>query len=165
MSSSWQGPSSMQWFGEQHPLESCLQLPASRLLQHLELLLQHPKVLCLCLTPMSPRGIPGIWPATDVSLPWEPHDMQQLLHHQLRPKPLSSVMTPAGIPTAASVTPHNNSLGATCITILFTGAAGIATLRTPLETIRFATSFQDWLRRSLLQEWSNSQQALKIIAD
>ncbi len=72
------GSSSMQWFGEQHPLESCLQLPASWLLQHLELLLQHPKVLCLCLPPMSPRGIPGIWPATDVSLPWEPHDMQQL---------------------------------------------------------------------------------------
>ncbi|CAN5958914.1 unnamed protein product [Sphagnum jensenii] len=91
-------------------------------------------------------------PATDVSLPWEPHNMQQLLHHQLLPKPLSSVMTPAGIPTAASVTPHNNSLGATSITILFTGAAGIATLLIPLEMIRFATSSQDWLRRSLLQE-------------
>jgi hypothetical protein len=77
--------------------------------------------------------------------------MQQLLHHQLLPKPFS-VMTPAGIPTAASVTPHNNSLVSTSIPILFTGAAGIATLRTPLEMIRFATSSQDWLRHSLLQE-------------
>lgn len=124
---------------------------------------------------MSPRGMP----ATDVSLPWEPHNMQQLLHHQLLPKPLSSVMTPAGIPTAASVTPHNNSLGATSITILFTGAAGIATLLNTSRNdqicnklsrlaqtlsasrmIKFSTSSQDYcrLKFTISSSWCSHDQ-------
>jgi hypothetical protein len=156
------GSSSMQWFGEQHPLEK-LPTAASFLVA--------PATWAAAPTPKSslpvptshvtkrnPRHLASYRCASPMGAPWH------AAVDQLLPKPLSSVMTPTGIPTAASVT-HNNSLGATSITILLTGAAGNAALRTPLEMIRFVTSSQDWLRRSLLQEWSNSQQALKIIAD